>query len=175
MSSLGDGTNTDSNTPVNVVGLSSGVSAISKTASTTCALITSGGVKCWGYNGMGQLGNNSVSDSNIPVELGNLTSGVDSVSAGPYHTCVLLNTGGVKCAGYNLYGGLGDGTNIGRLTFVDVVGLSSGVTAISAGYIKTCAILSAGGVKCWGSNEWGEIGDRTNIDRWTPVDVMGLY
>ena len=172
---LGDGTTADSLTPVNVAGLTSNVIAVTAEWEHTCALTAKGGVKCWGWNSRGQLGDGTTTDRWMPVDVVGLTSGVKAISAGAYHTCALTDTGGVKCWGDNYAGQLGDGTIIPRLTPVDVVGLTSGVVVIDAGFEYNCALTSAGGVMCWGSNWAGALGDGTTIDRWTPVDVVGWF
>ena len=125
---LGDGSTTDRLTPVNVSGLSSGVIAIAAGSDHTCSLLSSGAVKCWGYN---------VAKRISLVDVSILSSGVTAISAGYVHTCVLLSTGAVKCWGDNEAGQLGDGTTTNRSTSIDVSTLSSGVTAISAGYSHT--------------------------------------
>jgi alpha-tubulin suppressor-like RCC1 family protein len=170
---LGDGTNTLSNSPVDVVGMSSGVFAISVGAYHTCALANSSGVKCWGYNSSSQVGDGTTTNRATPVDVDGLTSGVKAISAGRYHTCALTNSGGVKCWGDNSFGQVGDGTMINRATPVDVVGLPSGVLAISAGGFHTCALTNSG-VKCWGGNSYGELGDGTTTSSSIPVDVVGL-
>ena len=57
---------------------------------------------------------------------------------------------------------------------MDVIGLSIGVTAIAAGGGHTCALTAAGGVECWGWNYPGQLGDGTEENRLSPVDVSGL-
>lgn len=171
---LGDGTNTNKTTPVDVLGLTSGVIAISAGDMHTCAVTQTGGVKCWGSNYIGQLGDGTYTDRNTPVNVSGLSSGVSAVAGGYQHTCALMNSGGVKCWGYNEFGQLGDGTFVTRLTPIDVLGLSSGVSAITTGYYHTCALMNTGEAKCWGKNEFGQVGDGTATDRFTAVDVSGL-
>ena len=76
--------------------------------------------------------------------------------------------GSVKCWGANFNGMLGDGTTISRNVPTDVVGLTSGIAAISAASSATCALTSAGAVKCWGNNRDGQLADGTYVDKLTP-------
>lgn len=152
----------------------SGVAAITAGYGRVCALTTAGGVKCWGYNSEGQLGDNSTINRLTPVGVTDLASGVAAIAAGDYHTCALTTAGGVKCWGDNSEGQLGDNSIINRLTPVSVTGLVSGVTAIAAGLGQTCALTTAGGIKCWGYNGEGELGDNSTTNRFTPVAVMEL-
>ncbi len=154
-------------TPVDVTDLTSGVAAIAAGGGHTCALLTTGGVKCWGAG----FGLN-------PVDITDLTSGVAAIAAGGGHTCALLTTGGVKCWGSNAEGQLGDGDGgnpgDGSSVPVGVLGLTSGVGAISAGSLYSCAVTTSGAVKCWGSNLQGILGDGTTTRSLIPVDVLGL-
>jgi len=171
---LGDGTTADRLTPVDVSGLANEVTAIAVGDQHTCALTVGGGVKCWGRNSRGQLGNGSTEDSTTPMDVNGLTSGVIAIAAGHEHTCALTNGGGVKCWGGNYFGQLGTGSIAQHPTPVDVSGLTSGVIGITAGYAHTCAVTNGGGAKCWGYNATGQLGDGTTTQRNTPTDPSGL-
>lgn len=91
--------------------------------------------------------------------------------AGEAHTCLLTAEGAVLCWGANHYGQLGDGTRLNRTTPVAVLGLTSGVRALVAGGYHTCALTGAGEVKCWGRNQYGQLGDASIVLRTQPVAV----
>ncbi len=171
---LGNGALFDRLTPTFVSGLTSGVTAVAAGGAYSCALTHAGGVKCWGYNGSGGLGNGSTDQSAVPVDVVGLSSGVAAVAVGGGHSCALTTAGAVKCWGSNSAGQIGDGTTTDRLTPVKVSGLGSGVAAIDVGGYHTCALTTAGAVKCWGDNSFGAVGDGTTVNRSVPTGVVGL-
>jgi alpha-tubulin suppressor-like RCC1 family protein len=167
-------------TPVDVVGLSSGVQDVSAGGGHTCAVTAGGGAKCWGTSGSGQVGDGGSTNTSpraTPVDVVGLTSGVQGIEAGSAHSCALTTGGGVQCWGNQSFGQLGNGVvsfSAVQHAPVQVTGLTSGVVGIGGGERHTCAITSLGGLKCWGQNNAGQLGDGTTTDRSTPVDVVGL-
>jgi alpha-tubulin suppressor-like RCC1 family protein len=149
-------------------------SAVSAGFDYSCALSSNGTIKCWGYNGEGELGNGSFTDSSSPVQVSGITDAT-AISAGNDHTCALISDGTVECWGDNTYGQLGNGTSVGQSsTPVQVTDITS-ATAISSGSSHSCALLSGGPVKCWGLNGNGELGNTTTTTgSSTPVQVSGL-
>ena len=179
---LGDGTTYDGviTSPVDVSGISTATS-IALGVSHSCALLTGGAIKCWGYNGDnagngmgGQLGDGTTTDSAVPVDVSGISTAT-SIALGSYHSCAVLSGGAVKCWGHNSKGELGDGTEIHRPAPVDVLDITS-AKSVALGWKFSCALLTDGAMKCWGSNAWGALGDGTSgTQRATPVDVVGLY
>jgi alpha-tubulin suppressor-like RCC1 family protein len=159
---------------VGVVGLSSGVVAITAGNSHTCALTNSGGVKCWGDNKYGQLGDGTTTNRWIPMNVAGLSSGVVAIAAGDSDTCALTTSGKVKCWGWNESGQLGEGTTVQHLEPVNVTGLLSRVATITGGGLHSCVLTIEGGIKCWGWNDSGQLGNGTTTNSPTPVDVVGF-
>ena len=121
-----------------------------------CALVH-GGVRCWGSNSAGELGNNTIENSNVPVTPQGLTD-VVGITAGGIHTCALHGSGKMSCWGGNFAGELGNGQSgtFSRVP-VEVPGMTD-VTAVAAGGAHTCALHRDGTVSCWGENRTGQLG-----------------
>lgn len=169
---LGDGTVTQRTVPVPVSGLGSDIVAIAAGETHTCALTRASGVRCWGNNGAGRLGDNTTINRAAPVTPVGLSGpGTVAVAAGGAHTCALSTGGAVLCWGDNGFGQLGDGTRTARRTPTPVSGLSSGVVAIAAGGLHTCAVTGVGDLFCWGENSSGQVGDNSTNFRVTPTRV----
>jgi len=167
---LGDGErDTSSHVPVAATGLS-GVTEVAAGAFHTCALLETGHVDCWGWNGTGQLGTGNKIEHTTPTPVPGITNAV-AIAAGGDDTCVLLPEGHVSCWGDNLYGELGNGASKGISSVpVEVPGIS-GATAVSTGPTKTCVLLTGGSVDCWGYNGAGGLGDGTLEESNSPVEV----
>lgn len=133
---------------------------------------------CWGDNELRQLGSSSTPGGPTPLVVEGLaTPGAAPVelSAGAEHTCARLLGGVVRCWGDNRAGQLGDGTRA-TPTAPTAVAMPAGrvPVALTSGARHACALLSDGGVACWGANESGQLGDGTREGRTAPVMVQGL-
>jgi len=163
-------------TPSPVLGLESNVADLYAGYAHTCARMTDNSVYCWGNNQGGQLGDGTYEYRSSPVAVVGLDEGAVTLAVGSLHSCALTTLGSVKCWGENWRGELGDGSTTARPVATPVIGLSAAAIAIAAGDGHTCATLSNGAVMCWGSNEYGQIGDG-NISMMpvvSPTNVAGL-
>lgn len=149
--------------------------ALDAGSSHTCAITPTGGLRCWGDNGFGQLGDGTTDSASTPVTVTGLT-GVVAVATGSYHTCALTSAGAVRCWGLNGDGQVGDGSTTDRSVPTSVSGLGSGVAAIAAGGSHTCAATDLGAVRCWGENDRGQLGvdPVATASSPVPVAVTGL-
>jgi alpha-tubulin suppressor-like RCC1 family protein len=168
-------------TPTNVPGLESGVAAVATGAFHACALTEAGGVKCWGLNNAGQLGDgDACSEYCPPADVVGLESGVATVTAGAFFTCAQTTAGALKCWGDNTFGELGTGASDGETHALplDIPELETAVSAVDGGTFHVCALMADGGVKCWGANDYGQLGDGQECFSLSgcprPVDVVGL-
>ena len=150
--------------------------AVAAGGSHTCALLSSGGVRCWGFGGNGRLGYGKIADIGRtpdatpdtvgPVNLGTGRTAV-ALTAGFGHTCAILDNGTVRCWGFSgdgrlgygspLIGDVGDDEQPGMVAPVNI-GDGRTATAIHAGFEHTCVVLDNGSVRCWGFGGFGHLG-----------------
>ncbi len=174
--SLGGGNTNDSKTPVVVTGVSGAV-GLGAGRSHVCARTAAGAVLCWGANQSGQLGRGvgQSRDASTAAPVVGL-AGATGLAVGGNNTCALLPGGAVSCWGSNYQGQLGDGqagSNLKAEVPAAVPGLT-GVTALSLGENRACALVAAGAVKCWGYNNYvaellGAGSREQNVSSPTPV------
>jgi hypothetical protein len=85
-----------------------------------------------------------------------------SIAVGVQHVCGIRSNGTLWCKGYNSYGQLADGTLVDQTTAVVQVGAGTDWLSVTAGSFHTCGLRAGGDLYCWGSNDYGEMGDGTS-------------
>jgi len=168
----------DSDVPREVPGVTNAV-AMAGGIYHTVVLLRDGTVRAWGNNRYGQLGNGAKTQSFTPVEVrlasGQLLSNVVEIAAGDYHSVARLKDGTVWSWGWNLYGQLGDGTQVDSPNPVQVIGLPAAATALTARFRGSGVILADANrtMRLWGDNEGGQLGIGNNDGRFsTPVQPL---
>jgi alpha-tubulin suppressor-like RCC1 family protein len=150
------------------------ITKIAGGTSHTCALYSTGVVKCWGSNFYGQLGDASNSDSSVPVAVSGIVGATD-LALGANHSCAMLSNGRVYCWGADNAGQLGDSVALSNKNTSTQVALYTDFTQISAGGDITCGRRSGGTITCWGDDSEGANGNDAGFSsNATPVTVSGL-
>jgi alpha-tubulin suppressor-like RCC1 family protein len=173
--------------PGTVPGLTGPTAITTGYGESDCALLVDGTVRCWGFDGDGELGNGTIEASDVlpPVAVSNL-SGVTAIGNGPFHDCAVKSDGHVACWGANESGELGNGTTTASSVPVAVANLTNAIAVTANGpaggpgcaacYAYTCALLADSTVACWGESQDGETGGgATHLTATTtPAPVLNL-
>jgi alpha-tubulin suppressor-like RCC1 family protein len=178
---LGDATYNSTATPLTPMSLAN-VVEIGVARSFTCARRSNSSITCWGDNASGQLGDGTVTPRVVPAtSVTGLFAPPDALALGASHGCAHLSNGNGACWGVNTYGQLGDGTMMNRpqatampVTQVRQIAASGYQTSVAGG--QTCALRMNGTIACWGSNDFGQLGNgQTSMTPSTAaVEVVGI-
>ncbi len=162
----------------------------------SCAVLTDSTARCWGLNSSGQLGNNSTTQSKVPVKVVNPTStsqaltGFASISGGNAFNCAAMTDGTARCWCGNGSGQLGNNatlcspgdfrrasrqndskTPVAVLDPTDTTTALGGIDSIASTNNHTCAVMTDGSARCWGLGLVGQLGNNATADAPTPVTV----
>ena len=182
---LGNGNEAFSVLPVQIQGITDATS-ITTSKHHSCALHQNGTISCWGNNDWGQQGNGQSGNnarSSVPVQVADI-SDATAITTSEYHSCALHQDSTISCWGRNNWGQLGNGqggNNAISSVPVQVFGIID-ATAITADVGHSCALHQDGTISCWGSNNWGQLGNGQggdnpnsgNADSSVPVQVTGI-
>lgn len=174
---LGDGTLVDRLSPTPIaLGESLDQVAVSSEGSHSCAVTTAGQGYCWGWNDFGQLGDSTGARRLVPTPIAAGTMTWTEITTGLNHSCGVAADGLAYCWGENTQGQLGDGSGQHQNWPSPVAGGHEFVS-IAAANRATCGLRADGAIYCWGRNfswafgDWGGVGDGTDVQRDTPVEV----
>lgn len=151
----------------------SGMTQVAVGVDHACGTTAFGGVRCWGENAFGQVGDGgpTLVDRLLPVNV-SLPAAATQLALGGRFSCALLEDGAVWCWGDNQEGQLGNPAVIYASSVpVPVTGLAAPAVAITAAGMHACALLQDGGLQCWGGNTDGQLGDDSTTRRAVPVAV----
>lgn len=131
-----------------------GLVAIAAGEAHTCAITDTGGVKCWGSNFEGRLGNGTAQASTVPQDTLSLDGAATAIAAGVDHTCAILDGGSVTCWGS---AALPPGASSPGVP-VAISDVSGSALALAGGQVHTCALIQTGNIQCWGKDTFGQLG-----------------
>lgn len=174
---LGDGSQTNRSQPTPVSGLpDQDVIAISAGGAGTCGILSGGQAWCWGDNTYGQLGDGSTTAHTGPVAVSGLAD-AETIAAGGSHVCATRATGAAACWGWAYSGRLGNGENSPSAVHpapVALTTLQATTDHTDVGAAFSCARLTTGRVQCWGDNQYGQLGNGSQVSTSEPILVAGV-
>ncbi|KAH9260119.1 hypothetical protein BASA81_001894 [Batrachochytrium salamandrivorans] len=164
---LGDGTQANKAELAPTLGLESGIEEVYCSYYGSCARTTSGKAQCWGDFA------NAVRTSLVNITL---PGGVQSISLGYKHACIVAVGGKLYCMGLNSHGQLGMGNKTDQAAPIQVVGLAAeNIVSVACGWEHTCAVNAAGAAFCWGELDSGRLGNPSiTLNSPNPVQVLGI-
>ncbi|MCB0189625.1 MAG: hypothetical protein KDE31_35385, partial [Caldilineaceae bacterium] len=155
---LGTGSAISSTVPVDILPPGSGIVALDTGEKETCFVKRDNSVWCWGSK------DNSVFTSTTPALINTLPLSTTKITVGNNFACALLVDGSIRCWGGvqadgENYGYLGTATTGTSRAPIEIPGIGRDIADISAGSRHACAMAANGEIRCWGYNQFGQLGD----------------
>jgi alpha-tubulin suppressor-like RCC1 family protein len=171
---LGDNTIAHKSSPVQTIAYGTNWKQVDGGVYHTAAIKTDGTLWCWGYNNVGQLGDNTVAHKSSPIQTIAYGTNWKQVSTGITLTVAIKTDGTLWCWGQNTTGQLGDNTGAGgsKSSPVQTITFGTNWKQVACGRLHTAAIKTDGTLWCWGENVSGGLGDNTSTSRSSPVQTI---
>ena len=169
-----EGDGYEEHSPVAVVGVEDGWRHVASGYLFNCGIQEDNSAYCWGRNDQGQLGTGAFENVASPVPVSGLGE-IEAMTAGNYHVCAIDVSGSLWCWGRNDRGQMGIGVMGDPVTLPTLIdGISGRIVDVACGVLHTCALRENGEVLCWGTNEYGQLGNGSEDDSDVPVLVSNL-
>jgi alpha-tubulin suppressor-like RCC1 family protein len=169
---LGDNTITPRSSPVQTTAFGTNWKQAFTGTNFTAAIKTDGTLWCWGLNGYGQLGNNTIVRSSSPVQTVAFGTNWKQVSCSKYVIAAIKTDGTLWCWGNNTSGQIGDNTSANKSSPVQTIAFGTNWKQVAAGAFYTAAIKNDGTLWTWGRNDYGQLGDNSVTQRNSPVQTV---
>ena len=169
---LGDNTNVNKSTPIQVSGGGTNWKLVSGGKYHTAAIKTDNTLWLWGYNAYGQLGDNTTTSKSTPVQISGGGYNWKLISSGQEYNAAIKTDGTLWLWGKNNFGQLGDNSRTTKITPVQTTPGGTNWRSVSCGSIHTAAIKTDGTLWLWGSNADGKLGNNTTSNKSTPIQTI---
>ena len=173
---LGDNTTARKSSPVQTIAFGTNWKQVATASDHVIAIKTDGTLWLWGKNTFGQLGDNSVTQKQSPVQTVAFGTNWVQVSSGYYanYVAVIKTDGTLWIWGDNANGKLGDNTTTKRSSPIQTIAFGTSWKQASCGFEYMAAIKTDGTLWCWGFNNSGQLGDNTIISKSSPVQTIAF-